>query len=182
MNTTAQVEVVDNRTANLTVSKISLNRTVVIGNLTIFEIIVTNNGEIDLDNVFVIEDSYGSGLVYVDYYNGTGNWKHMLNSNNKHQFNLIDTLKVGESKRFYVIFNTTELGNFTNTVLVGYDNVTLANSTNVTEVIGIEVNETVKNETVDQIVKRDISNATGNPLVILLLGLFVCVVARRFKN
>ncbi|MBO6109254.1 MAG: DUF11 domain-containing protein, partial [Methanobrevibacter sp.] len=181
-NTTAQVEVVDNRTANLTVSKISLNRTVVIGNLTIFEIIVTNNGEIDLDNVFVIEDSYGSGLVYVDYYNGTGNWKHMLNSNNKHQFNLIDTLKVGESKRFYVIFNTTELGNFTNTVLVGYDNVTLANSTNVTEVIGIEVNETVKNETVDQIVKRDISNATGNPLVILLLGLFVCVVARRFKN
>ncbi|MBP3226611.1 MAG: hypothetical protein J6M08_06800, partial [Methanobrevibacter sp.] len=113
---------------------------------------------------------------------GTGNWKHMLNSNNKHQFNLIDTLKVSESKRFYVIFNTTELGNFTNTVLVGYDNVTLANSTNVTEVIGIEVNETVKNETVDQIVKRDISNATGNPLVILLLGLFVCVVARRFKN
>ena len=176
-NTTEQIVVIENRTANLTVAKIALNRTVKAGEITIFEIIVKNNGEIDLDNVFIIEN-YDSGLTYLYYYNGTGNWSY-----NSNRFSLIGTLKTGESASFYIVFNTTSAGNFTNTVLAGYGNVTLANATNMTEVIK-EVIPVINNETNKTIpveIKQTLidNNSTGNPLILLLLVLLNLAIFKR---
>ena len=57
---------------NMTVEKITLNKTVYLGNQTSFNIVVRNTGDCDLGNVTVVEKSY-TGLVFDSYVNGTGN-------------------------------------------------------------------------------------------------------------
>ena len=118
---------------DISVTKNTLNKTVYVGNLTMFEIIVKNTGNVDLEKVYVIESEYDKELVYVGYENRTGNWTYSF-EDSKHTFYLDGVLGVGESRSFYVIFNTTEVGNFTNTVTAGFSNKTV-NSTNTTEVI-----------------------------------------------
>lgn len=178
---------------NLTVEKIALNKTVNVGEETIFEIVVKNTGEIDLEDVFVLECNYGSGLVYLGFVPIKGNWIHGLNGEGKHQFNLNETLEINGTAVFRVIFNTTKTGNFTNHVVAGIRNTTLSNSTNHTEVINKtsektnETNETTdKNETVKKAeveikhLKLD-KDATGNPILVLLLAL-ISVPIRMFRK
>lgn len=180
---------------SLSVEKISLNPIVEIGNKTVFEIIVRNTGDMELSDVFVIEDEYSDGLVYLGFESIDGEWMHSLNEDSKHVFTLAEKLGVGENRSFYVIFNATKEGVLTNTVVAGYENNTLANSTNVTNVTSNDVeNETqndtnktqnkthdVKTKTVMKTVKND-DKATGNPLFALLLTLIAIPIAKRFEK
>ena len=190
---------------NLTVEKRTITPKVDMGNQAIFEIIVRNTGDVDLDNVFVCESEYDSGLVYVDYVSKVGTWKHSVNKDGKHVFTLEGMLEIDDSASFRVIFNTLRTGNFSNTVTAGYNNTTVSNSTNVTEVIGNDTsdvsnktgeleNVSVKLSGTDEISVNGTDNhqkevfkasvdemATGNPLLILLLVLMF-VPLRRFKK
>lgn len=196
---------------DITVRKNTLNQTVYVGNATMFEIIVENIGNVDLDNVYVIESEYDDGLVYLNYQNSTGKWKYEF-KNSKHTFYLTSVLEVGKSASLIVIFNTTKVGNFSNTAIAGFGNKTV-NSTNTTEVINNTTEATNEtddstnstgntNDTEDKVVEEipqktdevlnetpvtDInvnldSNATGNPILALLLLLLVFVVNCGFKR
>ena len=183
--------------SDLDVSKITMNRTVKVGEYVEFEIVVRNTGEVDLRDVFVEETKYDDGLEYSNYYSVTGSWTHSLNKN-KHVFTLSDLLKVAKSASFRVIFKVTREGNLTNTVSAGYNNTTTTNSTNSTEVINdtdsdngttpenktVTVNQSVpKNKTGDKnlIVGNVDEKATGNPLMALLMALAIIPI-RRFKK
>ena len=132
---------------NLTVEKKTVTPKVNLSDEVIFDIVVTNTGDVDLDNVFVCESEYDSGLVYLDYISKEGTWKHSLNEKGKHVFTLTELLEIDSSASFRVIFNTTKSGNFSNTVIAGYNDTTLSNSTNVTEVINNTVPENQTNGT-----------------------------------
>ena len=132
---------------NMTVEKKTVTPQVEVGNLTMFDIIVWNTGDVDLDNVFVCESEYDSGLVYLDFISREGAWKHSLSKEGKHVFTLTEPLEIDSSASFRVIFNTTKSGNLSNTVTAGYNDTTMANSTNVTEVINNTVPETPDNNT-----------------------------------
>ena len=94
--------------AEINVDKISLNRTVYVGNQSGFDIIVTNTGNIDLSNVTLLED-YPKELIF-DSFIGD-NWTQSGNV-----FKYSGILKAGESIKLFVLFNTTKVGVFTNNV------------------------------------------------------------------
>ena len=174
---------------NLTVDKISLNKSVEIGKEARFEIIVKNTGEIDLDNVFVLESDYGSGLVYLSYESIKGNWIHSLNDEGKHLFTLNETLKINDTASFYVSFNTTKIGNFSNCVVAGVNGDNITNSTDDVNITNETVeNDTDSNETIDVEKENDkIKNLcmdnrrAGNPILALLIALAIIPI-RRLKK
>ena len=98
---------------NISIEKIALNDVVILGNQAIFEIIVTNTGNVVLNDVTVSEDSF-AGLVYDSWYDNTGLWRE----NARLKWNMISPLYTGEIVSFYVVFNTTSTGNFINVVSV----------------------------------------------------------------
>ena len=98
---------------NISIEKIALNDVVILGNQAIFEIIVTNTGNVVLNDVTVSEDSF-TGLVYDSWYDNTGLWRE----NSRLKWNMISPLYTGEIVSFYVVFNTTSTGNFINVVSV----------------------------------------------------------------
>lgn len=123
------VKTLSNINPNLEVRKITLNKTVNVGEKTYFTIVVTNTGDVGLTNVFVREESY-EGLTYSGF---TGeNWVQTGNV-----FKYTNALEIGESVYFTVEFNTTEVGNFTNTVVAGAKETEDKTSENTTEVINI---------------------------------------------
>ena len=134
-------------TRNLTVEKRTITPQVNLSDLAIFEIVVRNTGDVDLDNVFVCESEYGSGLVYQDFTSRVGTWKHGVNGDGKHVFTLDGVLEMDESASFRVMFRTVKTGNFTNTVTAGFNNTTLSNSTNKTEVLEKKDQNTSENQT-----------------------------------
>ena len=121
---------------NMTVQKNTVTPNVNVGDQVMFDIVVTNTGDVDLQNVFVCESEFDSGLVYLDYVSKVGTWKHSVNEDGKHVFTLSEVLEVDDSASFRVIFRATEAGNFSNTVTAGFNDTTLSNSTNTTEVAG----------------------------------------------
>ena len=174
----------------MTVDKYTINRTVYLGEQTMFEIVVRNTGDVDLKDVFVIEAYFDQGLTYSSFYPTKGIWTHIINNQNFDQFNLRGTFRVGESASFIVVFDTSSEGLKTNIVTAGYDNTVYVNSYNETEVIYkhvpeiplIEIPEEpgkpVNNETPDEPAKpvtpepqNNELPATGNPLVMVLLAL-----------
>lgn len=192
----------------LSVDKISLNKSIEIGNEARFEIRVKNIGEIDLDNVFVLESDYGSGLVYLDYSSIKGNWIHSLNDEGKHKFTLNETLKINETASLIVSFNTSKAGNYTNCVVAGVnennvsnssDNITIYNSTasdnSTDDTDSNETSEEDNDETVDEEMDENLKleneinvkslktdkKATGNPIFILILALIIIPI-RVFKK
>ena len=130
---------------NETVTKTTLNKTVALGEEVQFRINVTNNGNQELENVF-INDTCGEGLVYKYYINGTRNWNY--DSKNK-VWTLVDNLTVGESATIILVFETHKIGVLTNNATSGYNDISLANSTNTTQVEkpGIFVEKVCLNET-----------------------------------
>ncbi len=139
---------------NMTVEKKSLTSQVNVGDQAIFEIVVRNTGDVDLEDVFVCESDYGSGLVYVDYVSKVGTWKHSVNNEGKHVFTLTDLLEIDDSASFRVIFKATQTGNFSNTVVAGFNDTEVANSTNETEVLENNTEEDSNNKTNKTIVVK----------------------------
>ena len=138
---------VESHNPNMTVKKKTVTPQVNLSDEAIFEIVVTNTGDVDLDNVFVCESEYDSELVYQDYVSKTGTWTHSINDAGKHVFTLKEVLEIDDSASFRVIFKTTKAGNFSNTVVAGYNDTVVANSTNVTEVISKNNTDAAENET-----------------------------------
>lgn len=147
VNVTNSAAGFESKNPNMTVEKRTLTPQVDLGNQTMFEIIVRNTGDVDLDNVFVCESEYGSGLVYASYVSKQGTWKHSVNKEGKHVFTLDGLLEIDDSASFRVIFDTIKAGNFTNTVIAGFNDTVVSNSTNTTEVIGNDTPNVPANET-----------------------------------
>jgi len=123
---------------DMKVEKITLNKTVYLGNITMFKIRVTNIGEVDLTNIIVDEVDYDEGLVLADW---KGDFPWFGNINTK-KFVYLDTLKPHESAEFIVIFNTTSSGNKTNYVNASSKQTGNRSANNSTEIVPIRVNIT----------------------------------------
>ena len=95
-----------------TVSKIAVDPVVLVGDLTSFVIVVSNEGMVDLGDVFVRE-YVPDGLTFVDY-SSKALWSKVGDV-----FYYNGILRVGESANFTIVFNTTRVGNFTNVVVAG---------------------------------------------------------------
>ena len=115
---------------SLSVEKITLNNTVNLGEQVTFEIIVHNTGSTDLTNVVVREDQF-DGLTYNSYSDYTGNWKY----NGDLTWTLNTPLKSGEYSGFFVVFDTTRVGDFTNIVIAKSNEVPETPARNTTKVI-----------------------------------------------
>ena len=127
---------------SLSVEKITLNNTVNLGEQVTFEIIVHNTGSTVLTNVVVREDQF-DGLTYNSYVDYTGNWKY----NGDLTWTLNTPLKPGEYSGFFVVFDTTRAGDFTNIVIAKSNEVPETPARNTTKVITPEnpVPETPEN-------------------------------------
>ena len=180
----------------MTVEKVTITKTVELGDEAIFEIIVKNTGDMELTNVTISEYEYGDGLVYLRFKSVQGAWVESLNNASKHVFKLDSPLQAGETASFQVIFNTTKIGEFKNTVVGTYENGSEINSTNTTTVINStspdtpEDRTTPENNPSDEINENEKSDykitkvddkATGNPLLALILALLILPI-RRYKN
>ena len=130
---------------NISIEKIALNDVVILGNQAIFEIIVTNTGNVVLNDVTVSEDSF-AGLVYDSWYDNTGLWRE----NARLKWNMISPLYTGEIVSFYVVFNTTSTGNFINVVSVDSNETGKKSANDNVEVIrpGFAVEKTALNRSV----------------------------------
>ncbi|WP_458457036.1 hypothetical protein [Methanobrevibacter sp.] len=140
-NDTANVTVYN---PNMTVEKIALNTTVYLNNQTVFTIVVTNTGDCDLGDVFVVED-IPVGLTYDSYENVVGEW---IKSGDR--FNLVGILAPEEVVSFNIIFNATEVGNWTNIVVAGSNGTENKTTNNNTTVLGpnLDVQKLSLNKTV----------------------------------
>ena len=196
---------------NMTVEKNALNTKIKLGDEAIFEIIVNNTGNVELTNITIIEDKYDDGLVYLTFKSIEGTWEESLNNESKHVFTLTTPLKVGKTAKFQVIFNTTKIGEFKNTVIGNSEEeIEPITSTGVINVINNTAPDDSDNDTVpedsDSKVKPDIifaienngsnhnvdevshseivkvdDKATGNPLLVLILTLLALPIIR-YKN
>ena len=178
-NFTVFVEPVYN--PNMSVRKITLDTEVEVGDLVSFEIVVENTGDCDLTGVYVIDNDYSEGLVYL-YMESDDDWIDEGDG----RFTLARTLGVGESTSFIVVFEATSAGFKVNTVIAG-NNLTneTVNSTNTTKVVeetpepDVPVDEPdVPRKHVPKHVKPD-THATGNPIALLLLALVIPIIRRK---
>ena len=101
------------------VEKVALTPLVSVGEQVTFEIVVTNTGAVVLNNVFVEESSY-DGLIF-DHAYGSGHWNESV-VGGKHRWTYNNTFSLNQVQSFFVVFNTTKAGNFTNVVVAGADN------------------------------------------------------------
>ena len=147
-NDTADVTVYN---PNMTVEKITVNRTVTIGENVVFTIVVTNTGDCNLTDVFVEEKEH-EGLEFVGYSDVEGKW---TTKDNK-IFYLEG--KLSKVASFNITFKTTKLGNLTNVVVAGSnktENKTTNNNTTVNPICDVVITKEVNassifvNETVE---------------------------------
>ena len=176
-NLTANDSVIVN-IAQYTIDKIALYKSVFVGDEAVFEIVVHNTGSVALDNVTVVESSF-DGLEYLAYVDPSGKW-----INNGLSWTFGDSLAPGEYAGFYIIFNTTCVGNLTNVIVSG--NLTANDTVEVLNKTVPDENKTTpeENTTIHDkpgVNKVNISSATGNPLLLILLILLNLVVLRRRK-
>ena len=145
----------------------------------VLKITVINNGDVDLDNVFV-KINLPEGLKYGDYYSYDSVWNF-----NNGVFDLEGILKVAESKSFYIEI-LGDPGEYQIGVDAGY-NGTMADSA----VVSVKIldNSTPGNDTPlgpeDKSGKLKSSvgnNATGNPLLMVLLVLIALGITRFRKR
>ena len=169
---------------DMSVRKITLDTKVEVGDIVSFEIIVENTGDCDLTGVYVIDNDYSDGLEYL-YMESDDDWIDEGDG----RFTLARTLGIGESARFTVVFEATTAGFKVNNVTAGNnltnETVKSSNTTNVTEeepdvpdVPGVP--DVPHKHHVPKHVKPD-KHATGNPILLLLLALFVPLIRRKQK-
>ena len=112
--------VLENKTANASVKvlyphldsrKVSLMPITKVGDQTMFEIIIFNDGEFDVNNLYVIEDSF-EGLTFTDYLHDDL-WRHEV-VDGKNKWTLVEELAPCETIGLFVTFATSTVGNFTN--------------------------------------------------------------------
>ncbi len=114
---------------NETVTKETINKTVLVGEDVQFRITVKNDGNVVLKDVFVEDTQYDNGLVFKDeWYSEIGNWSYRGDG----IWVLNDLLEPNETASFIIVFNTQALGVLENNVTSGYRDITLSNSTNTT--------------------------------------------------
>lgn len=191
---------------NMSVSKEALNKTVEVGDLVEFVINVKNTGNINLNDVFVTEDKY-SGLEYVSYKDSTGKWSYSgslgvsesanftvvfkamklgnltncitSGSNNTNNKTSNATVEVKNS-----ILNKDELNNQTNTTTNTTDNTTKNDTNDSIEELGT-IEDIVDSDNVDNTIKafanKSNGNATGNPLLALLIAISL-IGCNRFRR
>ena len=190
---------------NLTVEKISLDPSVVVGNTTRFLIKLTNTGEFELNNPYVIEYDF-EGLTYDSYIDESEDWDY--NGNN--QWTYHGTLAEGESSSFVVVFIANKVGNFTNYIVGGVNDKNISYANNTTSVEDIEYpDETDENDTEDNTEDVDVEsnedssfdknetqiesnsessvfsvskNVAGNPLMLLFVSLLLLIIPLNRKN
>lgn len=97
------------------VSKICLTPMVIVGNQAVFEIKVQNTGVVPVSVLKLTEFSF-DGLIYDHYVDYSNHW-----INDALSWILNTTLLPGDVSSLFVVFNTTNIGNFTNIVLVNKD-------------------------------------------------------------
>jgi len=114
---------------NLTVQKVTLNKTVIVGDDVYFMIVVTNTGNCELDNVTVYEIYDSNELDSITLINGK-KWTQFKNT-----FVYDGRLAPGLSTNFTVKFNAKALGNITNTVKVSSNETANKTSSNNTTVL-----------------------------------------------
>ena len=100
------------------VEKISLIPITKLGDETIFEIVVHNRGEIDIHNVYIIEEEF-EGLIF-DHTIRDDLWDYQI-IDGKHTWVLKEPLAAHEWAGIFVVFNTTSVGNFTNYATVAHE-------------------------------------------------------------
>ena len=96
---------------SLTVEELTNDPIVIIGNSVSFTIVVTNDGDCDLDGVYV-DNTIPDGLNYLKYLGPK--WSKVGN-----RYIYQDVLKAGESVNFTIYYNTTKLGDLINEVAAG---------------------------------------------------------------
>lgn len=194
----------DNKTTNnttsvytpkMTIVKISNNKTVKVGETVSFTIILTNTGDCNLTGVYIKDNKYSKGLVYLSYIDKNNEWT--FDGINKWTYKGV--LAPGESVSLDILFNTTSTGIKVNTAIAG-NNITneTVNSTNKTNVTnntsvtnktnnvtnGTNKTKTDNNTGINEPVAKTVltnpsSPKAGNPLVVLFLSLILVLVPFR---
>jgi hypothetical protein len=167
----------------MSVRKITLDTQVEVGDIVSFVIVVENTGDCELTGVYVIDNDYSDGLEYL-YMESDDDWIDEGNG----RFTLARTLGIGESASLTVVFEATSAGFKVNNVTAGNsltnETVKSSNTTNVTEEVPEPdvpvVPDVPHKHHVPKHVKPD-THATGNPIVLLLLALFVPLLRRKQK-
>lgn len=162
----------DKKTANktkvlnpkLNAEKITLTPAVIVNNQAEFEITLINTGDADLTGVYILEDEY-DGLIY-DSYTESPLWSHSI-VNGKNRWDLNGKLTPNEIISLFVKFNTTEVGTFTNTAIVGSDlteNAYVSNETTVlkSELQAVKITLTPNVKIGDDVEFEIILNNTGD--------------------
>ena len=106
----AKVEVIR---PEYTIEKIAINKTVSVGQQVLFEIVVKNTGRVALDDI-VISESEIEGLVFNHFIDYMNVW-----INDGMNWRLNTSLLSGELMSLFVVYNTTQAGNFTNVISSG---------------------------------------------------------------
>ena len=152
LTSNASVEVEEIARPEYTIDKVTINRTVNIGEEVMFEIIVHNTGKINIHNI-VVRDIAGVGLDYVSFIDDEGCWI----KNSDLSWNLTESLVPGEYSSFFVVFNATKAGVLENVIESG----------NLTSNASVEVEEIPKPENPGLILEAEIISdpVTGKPLL-----------------
>ncbi len=174
-------------TPNMTIQKISNNQTVKVGETVSFTIILKNTGDCNLTGVYIKDNEYSNGLVYLSY----------IDKNNEWTFDGIDTwtykgiLQPGESISLDILFKALTEGIKINNAIAGH-NITndTVNSTNKTKVIVPEEpevpedgNKTEPKKPIDKVPEIDsnVNLKTGNPILLLAICSILLILVPR-KN
>ena len=152
LTSNASVEVEEIARPEYTIDKVTINRTVNIGEEVMFEIIVHNTGKINIHNI-VVRDIAGAGLDYLSFIDDEGCWI----KNSDLSWNLTESLVPGEYSSFFVVFNATKAGVLENVIESG----------NLTSSAYVEVEEIPKPENPGLILEAEIISdpVTGKPLL-----------------
>ncbi|MBR6024597.1 MAG: DUF11 domain-containing protein [Methanobrevibacter sp.] len=165
-------------TPSITVIEDVDKASVAVGETVVFTITVINTGDCTLGDVFVI-DELPDSLEFISF-NGDG-W---TKEGNRYLYS--GSLAAGESISFTIVCNATKAGNVTNVVVAG------SNATgNVSDSVDVSISDNVvpdkkpvKDVADEKPAKHTVvdAKATGNPIIMLLLIIFVLVPLRRRKH
>ena len=173
---------------NMTVVKLALNKTVIVGENVTFVIVVTNTGDCNLTDIAVYEDYKDTEYELVKFIDDTHKW-----TNSSNVFTYDGNLTPGSSANFTLVFKTLVNGtliNMVNATSNQTDNKTANNNTTVSELCDLVVIKQVNatsifvNETVEWtiIVENKGPNTAKNVVVNDTLPAGVVVIGELPNN